>query len=193
LVEPHIRPAKRVDLQPTGLPCGSRPRTTNLREVVNAILYLLGTGCQWCALPQDFSLRSTVFDYLDLWEWDGTLARFHHALFVAVREQAGKEASPSVAILDSQGVKSAEKGERGLTPRAMTRASNVKGKKLHVVVYTLGLLVSAVVDPASLQDRDGARPVLARVRQLFPFIERLFADVAYQGEAMAALVRATGR
>ena len=109
LVAPHIRPGKR----------GGRPRTTDMREVANAILYLLGTGCQWRALPKDFPPRTTVFEYLDLWEWDGTLARVHHALFVATREQAGKEASPTAAIIDSQSVKGAEKGGRGSTRRAM--------------------------------------------------------------------------
>ena len=116
LVEPHIRPAKR----------GGRPRTTDMREVTNAILYLLGTGCQWRALPKDFPPRTTVFEYLDLWEWDGTLARLHHALFVATREQAGKEASPTAAIIDSQSVKGAEKGGRGSTRRAMTRGRKSK-------------------------------------------------------------------
>src|SRR6476661_7131861 len=87
LVAPHIRAAKR----------GGRPRTTNMREVTNAILYVLGTGCQWRALPKDFPPRTTVFEYLDLWEWDGTLGRLHHALFLATREQADKEASPTAA------------------------------------------------------------------------------------------------
>jgi transposase len=116
LVEPHIRPAKR----------GGRRRTTDMREVTNAILYLLGTGCQWRALPKDFPPRTTVFEDLDLWEWDGTLARLHHALFVATREQAGKEASPTAAIIDSQSVKGAEKGGRGSTRRAMTRGRKSK-------------------------------------------------------------------
>jgi transposase len=107
LVEPHIRPAKR----------GGRPRTTDMREVTNALLYLLGTGCQWRALPKDFPPRTTVFEYLDLWEWDGTLARLHHALFVATREQAGKEASPTAAIIDSQSVKGAEKDAMGRAAR----------------------------------------------------------------------------
>ena len=98
LVEPHIRPAKR----------GGRPRTTNVREVMDAILYLLGKGCQWRALPKDSPPRTTVFEYLDLWEWDGTLARMHHALFVATHEHAGKKASPTAAIIDSQSVKGAE-------------------------------------------------------------------------------------
>jgi transposase len=116
LVEPHIRPAKR----------GGRPHTTNMREVANAILYLLGTGCQWRALPKDFPPRTTVFEYLDLWEWDGMLTRLHHALFVAVREQSGKEVSPTAAIIDSQSVKGAEKGGRRSTRRATMRGRKSK-------------------------------------------------------------------
>jgi Transposase and inactivated derivatives len=86
----------------------------------------LGTGCQWRALPKDFPPRTTVFEYLDLWEWDGTLGRLHHALFLATREQADKEASPTAAIIDSQSVKGAEKGGRGSTRRAMTRGRKSK-------------------------------------------------------------------
>ncbi len=118
LVSPHIRAAKR----------GGRPRTTDMREVVNAILYLLGTGCQWRALPKDFPPRTTVFDYLDRWERDGTLAGVHHALFVAVREQAGKQASPTAAIIDSQSVKSAEKGGARSTRRATILARRSKAR-----------------------------------------------------------------
>ena len=118
LVEPHIRPAKRG---------GRSAHAANMREVANAILYLLGTGCQWRALPKDFPPRTTVFEYLDLWEWDGTLARLHHALFVAVREQAGKEAGPSAAIIDSQSARAAQKGGRRSTRRATTRARRSPG------------------------------------------------------------------
>jgi transposase len=100
LVAPHIRPAKR----------GSRPRTVNVREVMNEVLYLLGTGCQWRALPKDFPQRTTVFEYLDLWEWSRTLERVHHVLHTAVREQTEREASPTSAIIDSQSVKGAEEG-----------------------------------------------------------------------------------
>ena len=100
LVAPLIRPAKR----------GGRPRTVKIREVLNAIFYVLATGCQWQALPKDFPPKSTVWDYLDLWEWDGTIERIHHVLYVAVREQAGREASPSTAIIDSQTAKGAQKG-----------------------------------------------------------------------------------
>jgi len=113
-----IRPAKR----------GGRPRTVNMREVMNAVLYLLGTGCQWRALPKDFPPRTTVFEYLDLWQWDRTLERVHHTLYVAVREQADREASPTVAIIDSQSVKSAEKGGPASIPPAMTQARKSKAR-----------------------------------------------------------------
>src|SRR3954449_8348278 len=93
LVEPFIPPARR----------GGRKRTVDVREVLNGILYVLATGCQWRALPKDLPPKSTVHDYLTLWAWDGTLRRLHHALFVQVRELAGKEASPTAAIIDSGG------------------------------------------------------------------------------------------
>jgi transposase len=109
LVAPLIRPAKR----------GGRPRSVDVCEVLNAIFYVLWTGCQWKALPKDLPPRSTVWEYLDLWDWDGTLARIHHALYVEVREKAGREASPTTAIIDSQSAKGAAKG--GL--RSMHRAS----------------------------------------------------------------------
>jgi len=100
LIEPLIPPAMR----------GGGKRTVNLREVVNGLMYVLSTGCQWRAIPKDLPPRSTVHGYLDLWNWDGTLERIHHTLYVKCREQAGREASPTAAIIDSQSVKSAEKG-----------------------------------------------------------------------------------
>jgi transposase len=101
----------------------------DVREVLNGIFYVLATGCcQWRALPKDLPPKSTVYDYLSLWAWDGTLRRLHHALFVLAREQAGKEASPTVAIIDSQSVKSAEKGARASIRRAMTRARRSRAR-----------------------------------------------------------------
>ncbi len=112
LIAPLIRPAKR----------GGRPRSVNVREVLNAIFYVLWTGCPWKALPKDFPPRSTVWEYLDLWDWDGTLGRIHHALYVDVREKAGREASPTTAIIDSQSAKGGVKGGPRSTRPAMTRA-----------------------------------------------------------------------
>ena len=87
-----------------------REETERLREILNAVLYVLSTGCQWRALPRDLPPRSTVWEYLDLWEWDGTLERILHALYVEMREKAGREASPTTAIIDSQTAKGALKG-----------------------------------------------------------------------------------
>ena len=118
LAAPFIPPARR----------GGRKRTVDAREVLNGIFYVLATGCQWRALPKDLPPKSTVHDYLTLWAWDGTLRRLHHALFVQAREQAGKEASPSVAIIDSQSVRSAEKGARVSTRKGTTRARRSRAR-----------------------------------------------------------------
>ena len=112
LAAPLIPPAKR----------GGRERRVDVREVLNAVFYILSTGCQWRALPRDLPPRSTVHEYLKLWEWSGTLVRLQHALFVQARELAGCEASPSAAIVDSQSVKAAEKGGPASTRRASMRA-----------------------------------------------------------------------
>src|SRR5450631_3339775 len=112
LVAPLISPAKR----------GGRRREIDVREVLNAIFYVLSTGCQWQALPKDLPPKSTAHYYFMLWDWDGTLERIHHALYVAVREQAGREASPTVAIIDSQSGKAAQKGALRSTRRASMRA-----------------------------------------------------------------------
>src|SRR5271155_3191197 len=115
LVEPLIPPGKP----------GGGKRTVNLREVVNGLMYILSTGCQWRAIPKDLPPRSTLHDYFYLWDWDGTLGRVHHALYLECRERAGREASPTAAIIDSQSVKSAEKG--GITTHmAMMRARRLK-------------------------------------------------------------------
>jgi transposase len=112
LIEPMIPPSRR----------GGRPRDVNVREVLNGILYVLWTGCQWQALPKEFPPKSTVHHYFMLWDWDGTLEHIHHALYVAVREQEGREASPTAAIIDSQSAKTAQKGGPRWIRRATMRA-----------------------------------------------------------------------
>ena len=118
LIAGLIPPAKR----------GGNTRTVDLREVVNGLLYVLGTGCQWRAIPKDLPPRSTVNGYFALWDYDGTLDRIHHALYVKCREQAGREASPTAAIIDSQSVKSAEKGGSRPIRRATTQARKSKAR-----------------------------------------------------------------
>jgi transposase len=112
LIAPLIPPARR----------GGRRRSVDVREVLNAIFYVLSTGCQWQALPKDLPPKSTAHFYFMLWDWDRTLERIHDALYVAVREAAGREASPTAAIIDSQSAKASQKGALRLIRKASTRA-----------------------------------------------------------------------
>jgi transposase len=118
LIHPVIPPAKS----------GGNKRHVDVREIVNGLMYVLSTGCQWRAVPKDLPPRSTLHDYLDLWRWDGTLDRIHHHLYVACREQVDREASPSTAIIDSQSVKSAEKGGPRSTRTATMPARRSRGR-----------------------------------------------------------------
>jgi putative transposase len=171
LIEPLIPPAKR----------GGNKRSVNLREIVNGLMYVLSTGCQWRAIPKDLPPRSTLFAYLDLWIYDGTIDRIHLVLYQACREAETREASPTACIIDSQSVKSAEKGGARIDPPGYDAGKKIKGKKRHILVDTLGLLLHAVVHPADIQDRDGGVLVLATLFGLYPFLQKLFADGGYQG------------
>jgi transposase len=116
VIEPLIPPAKR----------GGNKRTVSMREVVNGLMYVLSTGCQWRAIPKDLAAKSTVNRYFARWTYDGTVDRIHHALYVTCREQMERAASPTVAIIDSQSVKSAEKGGPALIRRATMQARKSK-------------------------------------------------------------------
>ena len=118
LIRPLIPPAKR----------GGNKRTVVVREVVNGLMYILSTGCQWASLPKDLPPRSTVNDYFCRWNYDGTLDRIHHALYVQCRDLAGRESSPTAAIIDSQSVKSAEKGGPRLIRLASMRAKRSRAR-----------------------------------------------------------------
>ncbi|MGO9682835.1 MAG: IS5 family transposase [Beijerinckiaceae bacterium] len=170
-IEPLIPAAKR----------GGNKRSVILREVVNGLMYILGTGCQWRAIPKDLPPRSTVHDYFDLWSWDGTLDRIHHALYVKCRELASREASPTAAVIDSQSVKSAEKGGCASTLTATMPGKKIKGKKRHILVDTQGLLMHAIVHAADIQDRDGGALLMATLFGLYPFLLKLYADGGYRG------------
>jgi transposase len=118
LIEPLIPPAKR----------GGNKRRVDIREVVNGIMYVLSTGCQWRYIPKDLPPRGTVYSYFDLWIYDGTLDRIHNALYEKCREQAGREASPTACIIDSQSVKSAEKGGPASIRRGSMRESRLRAR-----------------------------------------------------------------
>ena len=167
VLQPMIPPAKS----------GGRPRTTDMRRLLDSVFYLLRTGCQWRHLPPPpaFLPWSTVYGYFRAFLEAGVWESMRHHLVVMLRESAGREPSPTAAIIDTQSVKTTESGG----PRGYDAAKKVMGRKRHVAVDTQGLLLGVVVHAASIQDANGAGDLLRRIKPLYCWLRTVFADGGY--------------
>jgi len=160
---------------------GGRPRKTNLRDVVDAILYLLRTGCQWRYLPKDFPPKSTVWRYFDEWRHNGTLDTIHDVLRTKVRTAEKPYAPRTTASVDSQSVDTTSGGEQ----RGRDNAKNVDGRKRHIVVDSMGLLLAVLVTAADVDDAQAAAELFGRLEgQPMSRVERMFADSKYHNYAL---------
>src|ERR1700759_64905 len=171
MIAPLLPPAKP----------GGRPRTTCLRSVLDAIFYLLRTGCQWRLLPRDYRPWSTVHHYFRAWKNTGTWARLHRSLYAQTRLAAGRQACPTVVIMDGQSVKTTERGGvRGFDGHKL-----VRGRKRHILVDTLGLIITNGVEPAGISDQRAGARLLGGLPPFFPAIHTVMADAGHQGRKSA--------
>lgn len=170
LIEPLLPPMRR----------GGRPEKHDRRRIVDAILYVVRTGCAWRQLPHDFPPWGTVFWYFKQWRADRTVDAIHDRLRSAVRDGAGRDPMASAGIVDAQSVKGAD--TVGAGSRGYDAGKKTNGRKRHIVVDTMGLLLAVIITTAAVQDRDGGRTVLDRLRFTMPSVALVWADGGYAGK-----------
>jgi putative transposase len=158
-----------------------RHRSWPMREVINAIFFVLRGGCPWRMLPEHFPPHQTTYRWFTRFRDDGTWEHLNHHLVALDRERVGRAASPSAGVIDTQSVKTTEAGG----PRGYCAAKKVNGRKRHALVDTDGRSLELQIHPASVQDRDGAVPVLQAAHDRFPSLQKVFADSVYAGERVA--------
>lgn len=166
-----------------------KPRTHSLRDICNAIFYVLRTGCPWRYLPSNFPPWQTVFYHFRRWRLKGNWYQLFTALRAAERERVGRNADPSAAIIDCQSVKTVEESA---SISGFDAHKHIKGRKRHLLVDTLGLLLAVYVTPADMHDTLGARRLLAGLAPLVPRLQKIWADGAYRGRELAEWCRAEG-
>jgi transposase len=159
---------------------GGRPAGHCRRDIVDAIRYLVKEGIQWRAMPADFPPFQTVYDALDRWQESGATEAMHHELRRQCRVAAGRKPAPTAAVIDSQSVKAAEEVARA--SRGYDAGKKINGRKRHIAVDTIGLLLTLLVTAASVQDRDAAKPLLWNLTRAFPAIRLAWADGIYAGK-----------
>jgi putative transposase len=173
-------------LLPKALP-GGRPRSVNMRRVVDAMLYIVKTGCQWRLLPSDFPPWQTVYWYFKIMRQEGQLNRISQMLVKKVRRREGKKSDPTIAIMDSQSVKSGKMVSR---EKGYDGGKHVKGRKRHIAVDILGLPLAIVVTSANTHDKRGGEKVVERIKRWLPKgVKKVYADGGYSGEPFRKIVK----
>jgi len=167
-IAPHIPKAKP----------GGRPRTADMREILNAILYVTRSGCAWRLIPHDLLPWNSVYGYFRAFKAAGAWKKIHDSLREKVRRGCGRKPTPSAAIIDSQSVKTTEVG--GV--RGYDAGKKINGRKRHIIVDTIGMIIAVVVHEASIQDRDGAKLVMEKLKERFTRLKLIWADGGYTGK-----------